>query len=284
MSKLFVVGDSFSFPFNGGKQLWPLSVARTLEETYNKKIEIVNKSLIGASQDYIWKTLGDILPEVTPDDFLIVILTSSDRFWYFEDRPEYSNLMSIENISQSTNDIDLQKILIGFISRIWRPSLAKQLQDHRLGYLSYQVLKNKLRRPMIIKGFEYVIDNEDKFPDLNFSKHSLSKIQLEEFEKFNGIFGSVDLLIDKYWNHIDCRYNHMCISNHLVLGKMVAEGLLLDIPIDLGSNQFHKSIITTANYKDKDFATKELNLKYFNEMLSNSIRQKLGAKSFKLLF
>jgi len=94
-----------------------------------------------------------------------------------------------------------------------------------------------------------------------------------------------DVLMGKeYWHHIDCRYNHMCLSNHGVLGEIVGQGLYHDSSVVLGSDQFHKRIITVKNCKDKDFAANEFSLKYFNEMISNSVRQKLGAKSFRLFF
>jgi hypothetical protein len=285
MAKLFILGDSFSFPHKTEQKLWPVIAADQLSKKTGTKVEIVNHSLIGASQDYVWKTLSDTLPQITPDDFLLIILTSCDRFWYFEKNPEYSNMMSYANIAQATSDETLQKSLFDFITRIWRPSLALQLQDHRLGYLSYHVLKNKLKTPLIIKGFEYDSNIAVDFPDLNFSQNSLARIQFAEFEKFKGAFSSADLLMDdKYWHHIDCRYNHMCLSNHAVLGNAVGEGLYNGSTVTLGSDEFHKNIITEKNCKDKDFAAKEFCVKYFNDMLSNSVRQKLGAKSFKLFF
>jgi hypothetical protein len=285
MAKLFILGDSFSFPHKTEQKLWPVIAADQLSKKIGSKVEVVNHSFIGASQDYVWKTLSDILPQITPDDFLLIVLTSCDRFWYFEKKPEYSNMMSYANIAQATDDETLQKSLFDFITRIWRPSLALQLQDHRLGYLSYHVLKNKLRTPLIVKGFEYESDIELQFPDLNFSQNSLARIQFAEFEKSTGLFSGADMLMDdKYWHHVDCRYNHMCLSNHAVLGKVVSEGLYNNSSITLGSDEFHKNIITEKNCKDKDFAAKEFCVKYFNDMLSNSVRQKLGAKSFKLFF
>jgi hypothetical protein len=285
MAKLFILGDSFSYPHKTEKKLWPVIAGEQLSKKIGSKVEVVNHSLIGASQDYVWKQLDNILPQITADDYLMIILTSCDRFWYFEKNPEHSNLTTIENINQVTSDRTLQNALVAFISKIWRPSLAMQLQDHRLGYLSYHVLKQKLRKPLIIKGFEYVFDQEKKFPELNFTKHSLARIQVHEFEEFRDEFIGGDLIMDKsYWHHVDCRYNHMCLSNHTVLGNAIGEGLFNESTVTLGLDEYHKSIITVKNCKDKDFAAKEFCLKYFNEMLSNSVRQKLGAKSFKLLF
>lgn len=285
MAKLFILGDSFSFPHKTTDKLWPAIVADELAKKSNSNIELVNHSLIGASQDYVWKTLQDILPQITPSDFLIIVLTSCDRFWYFEKKPEYSNMMTYANIAQATDDPALHTTLFNFITRLWRPALALQLQNHRLGYLSYYVLKKNLRRPLILKGFQYDHDHEKDFPELNFSQDCLARIQFEEFEKFNGDFGGADLLMDaKYWHHVDCRYNHMCLSNHSVLGKTVSQGLLNNSTVDLGSNEFYKNIVTEKNCKDKNYAAKEFCIKYFNEMLSNSVRQKLGAKSFQLFF
>lgn len=285
MAKLFILGDSFSYPHKTEHKLWPVIAAEQLSKKIVSEVEVVNHSLIGASQDYVWKQLDNMLPQITANDYLMLILTSCDRFWYFEKKPEYSNLMSLENIAQVTEDRTLQNALVTFITQVWRPSLAVQLQNHRLGYLSYKILKQQLKRPLIIKGFEYVVDNELDFPELNFSHHSLAKIQLTEFEKFEGVFTGEDVLLSKeYWHHIDCRYNHMCLSNHAVLGNAIGEGLFNESTVTLGSDEYHKSIITVKNCKDKDFAANEFSLKYFNEMISNSVRQKLGAKSFKLFF
>jgi len=185
MKKLFVLGDSFSYPYETDKLLWPVVISKKLEQRLGEKIEIDNRSLIGASQDYVWKNLSDVIEIITPDDFLIIILTSAERFWFFENRPEYSNILTIENVNQMTEDTNLQKIVLGFITRIWRPTLAKQLQNHRLGYLSYLILKKKLRKPLILKAFEQDNIDHSVFPELIFSKHCLANIQLREFEKFD---------------------------------------------------------------------------------------------------
>lgn len=285
MPKLFILGDSFSYPHTSTKDLWPVVAGKKLSKEINKDIEVINYSFIGANQDFLWKNLDVILNEITPEDYLVVVLTSCDRFWFIENRPELSNLMSSTNIYQATNDTELQTAIFGFMTKIWRPSLSMQWQDHRLGYLSYHVIKKQLRKPLILKGFEWVIDQEERFSDLIFSKHSLAKIQLEEFEKFDGKFTGGDVLMaEKYWHHIDCRYNHLCLSNHLILGEKLADALKFETNIDLGSNDFHKKIITEKNCKSEDLAQKEFSPRYFNEMINNSVRQKLGAKSFGLYF
>lgn len=286
MPKLFVLGDSFSYPFETKDKLWPIVAGEQLSNSLKKTTMVVNYSLIGASQDYTWKQLDRVLEEITSEDFLVIVLTSNTRFWYFDDRPEHSNIQCIENVQQAApDDPAMQNVLMGFSTRIWRDSLATQLEKHRLGYLCYQVIKKKLKTPIILKGFAHTAFNQEEFPELSFSNHCLSKVQLEEFEKFDGKFSGGDILMDpKYWHHIDCRYNHLCLSNHLVLGEILADSILNDKPVDLTSNRFQKALITETNCKDKDFAAKEFYLKYFNEMINNSLRQKLGAKSFKLFF
>lgn len=286
MKKLYILGDSFSYPHKTEKKLWPVLAAEYLEHNLNEKIEIVNQSIIGASQDYVWRQLDKVLSEITSNDFLIIVLTSSDRFWFFEDRPEHSNIASIRNVQQvAGSDIELQNAVWGFITKIWRSSLAQQLQEHRLGYLAYHVLSKNLKNPIILKAFEDSVIPEEKYTNLLFSKHSLAKIQLEEFEKFEGLFSGGDVLMAKeYWHHLDCRYNHMCLSNHIILGKLVGESLHNNVTIDLGSDEFHKKLITTSNCKNKEFAAKEFSIKYFNEVINNKVRQTLGAKSFRLFF
>ncbi len=285
MTKLFVIGDSFSYPHKTKIKLWPHLVADYLGSRLGKSVDVVNTSMIGCSQDFIWKQFNDIENSISSEDFLVMILTSCDRFWVIEQRPEWSNLRSIENIEQVTNDIEFQKIILGFMTRIWRDSLARQHQDQRLGYLSYRVMKKKLRKPLAIKAFHSVIDNENQFDDIIFSKDSLGKIQLLEWEKFQGCEAPIDPLLDRpYWNHVDCRYNHLTLSNHAVLGKIVGDSLLSENSPDLSSPDFHKKIITIENHKDKTFAEKELNLLWFNEMINNSLRSKLGARLLGLKF
>jgi len=284
VSKLFVLGDSFSYPHAGNANLWPIVAARKLEKLSNKKIEVVNNSLIGASQDFTWNTLDSILTEITQEDFLIIVLTSPDRFWYFQNRPEYSNIQNIQNIKEISDNPKIQESLLTFVTNIWRDSLALQLQNHRLGYLAYQVVSKKLRTPLILFGFHNLV-NPDQYPELLFSKNSLSKIQIEEFEKSSINRPREDILLDKkYWHHVDCRYNHLCLSNHQVLGELAAESLVNNTRVDLESTLFYKKIITEQNCKDKEFANKELNPSFFKEMESNRVRQQLGAPSFKLRF
>lgn len=289
MKKLYILGDSFSYPHKTEKKLWPVITGEYLEQQLKEKVEIVNLSLIGASQDYVWKKLDHVLEQITQDDYLVIVLTSSDRFWYIENRPEFSNLGSVKSIIHSTEDAELQNAIWGFLTKIWRNSLAQQLQDHRLGYLCYHVLSKKLKKPIILKGFEEILTPLNKYNEIIFSKNSLAKIQLEEFSNFEGVrsgdYASGDILMDeKYWHHVDCRYNHMCLSNHKILGSKLGDSLLTGGEIDLGSNEFYKGIITPENCKNNDLAAKEFSVRYFKEMLNNKLRQDFGAKSVRLFF
>lgn len=286
MRKLFVVGDSFGFPYkkaNPDTLLWPEICAKKLAKETGESIEIENYCLIGCSQDYMWKQIDKILEQITPDDYFLIILTSVDRFWFFEDKPEYSNIRCVENATHmANNDTKLRDILLGFVTKIWRTSLALQHQRHRIGYLSYQIVKKTLRKPIIVKGFSSQLNSEE-WPDLIFSNGVLLKTQLNEFEK--NINDKYDFLLDnEYWNHVDCRYNHLCLSNHIVLGDEVANGFLNSVAPNVTSDKFHKNIITTENCRSQDFANKELNPDYFKDMLNTRIRQNLGAKTFRLFF
>jgi hypothetical protein len=284
MKKLFILGDSFSFGYKTENLLWPIITSNQLESVTGSKVEVINHSLIGSSQDFIWKNLSKVLEEITPEDFLVVILTSENRFWFFEDRPEHSNIMSVDNIKQMTSDIGVQNAVTGFLRHIWRDSIAELHQNHRLGYLSYHSLKKNLRKPIILKGFPSSIIKEENFPDLIFSKGNLLKVQLEEFVYPNKNLKYDNLLDNKYWHHIDCRYNHLCLSNHKILGEILSQSLINETSPDLESNLFYKSLITENNLIDKEFAAKELSMSLFNEMLNNRLRKKLGANPFKLKF
>ena len=67
MKKIYIVGDSFS------SNNWA-SNADASENTWHKLLgkqldaEVVNKSLIGSSQDYAWAHIHLCQPSITPDD------------------------------------------------------------------------------------------------------------------------------------------------------------------------------------------------------------------------
>lgn len=285
MPKIFIVGDSFGYPFVTDNKLWPIIAKEYLEEKLKDSVDVVNECMIGTSQDFAWKQLEHMLEQITPSDYLVVVLTSPDRFWYFEEKPEYTNVQSFANIEQFSQDPDIRTILYGFVTRMWRHSLAVQLQNHRLGFLSYHVLKLGLRKPLIIKGFDNIVDNDEHFPELNFSTGSLGQIQRNEFTMNNGNKTNMDaVLLEKYWHHVDCRYNHLCLSNHKVLGNLVGEALLKESLLDLNSSEFIQNIIDEQNCRNKDLAEKELSLKWYDEMIKNRLRNNLGVKGLKLFF
>lgn len=285
MSTLYVLGDSFSYPHNSSSDLWPIIAAKSLSEQINTPLKVINKSYLGCSQDYIWKQLIDIEKEITPNDYLVIVLTSPDRFWLREDRPEWSNIQTLDNAVQVTNDPVLQQIILGFMTRIWRDSLSRQHQEHRLGYLSYLKIQKKLKSPIILKAFDSTNINERNYPDLIFSQSYLSFIQLNEWELFDQTKPRMDPILEsQYWCHVDCRYNHLTLSNHKVLGNIIGKSLLNGTSPELSSEKFVKKIITVDNHKDENFAKTELNYKWYKEMINAGLRTKLAAKKIPLLF
>ena len=285
MPNLYIIGDSFSFPHQSINDLWPIVASKFLAQKINLPVYVKNQSFIGCSQDYIWKKFMEIEKDITADDFLVIVLTSADRFWIKEDKPEWSNIQTIDNAAQMTNDPGFQQIILGFMSRIWRTSLSSQHQSHRLGYLGYTKLKKNLRKPIVLKAFDSVNVDETKFTDIIFSKGHLSEIQLHEWELYKQNKPRMDPLLEStYWCHVDCRYNHLTLSNHRILGRMIGDSLFNGTNPDLSPNNFEQKIITVANHKDESFAKLELNTKWFKEMINNSLRTKFAANKLPLFF
>lgn len=254
-TRLFIVGDSFSIPPGQGDpaKTWTEVLHRELEQHHGTDIEYVNCSLMGSSQEWAWKFLQIWLNDyMTKDDYLVVCLTHPSRMWFFEGLPSLTN----------ANIIDLDDHVSGeqsraieyYIRYIQRPELDLQTVNNRMAYVCYQVLKRQLRKPLFIRCFRQELDQAKDWPEVNIAEGSLfSDIQYWEFQ---------DPEVDRdgeFWHGLDCRYNHMCLSNHQILGRRAAQSLITGEPLDIKEG-YLRSIIKDDALNDPDFCSRELNV------------------------
>jgi hypothetical protein len=251
---LFVIGDSFSVsPASTDPVMtWTRRAAQELSHLHNEPVSLINNSMMGVSQDWMWLTLQDWMADglITDQDYLVVTLTHASRFWYLDRDPAMSN-SNIIDLDRHCSPEECRAIEL-FIKHIQRPRLDGIHLNNRMGWLSYQVLKKKLKQPLIVKGFEQLLLDFEQSSELLISQGSLFEdIQYWEFEdpaaEENNLF----------WNGIDCRYNHMCLDNHEILGKRVAESLFHQTPLDLTSG-FHQGLLTADVLDDPDFCKQQL--------------------------
>lgn len=267
---LYVVGDSFSYHFRceeysknihaQNAPLWHRRIASMLGVQYLK-----NYSVAGVSQDYIFQQLDkEVFPNITQDDYLIIVPTDRSRFWFFQDDPGLSNFSSVAGtgsigIKKYIQEEEKQNSVLGFISHIQREELDTLWNTWRFGWLSYKV-KN-LRPPLILQGFDN--DNlSEVWENLNFSKGSLSKVQQKECNEGDPFV---------WWKGKDLRYNHLCISNHIILADKIYDFFVNDNVVDLNIG-FCKNILKKYTWNSAEFTMKELNIQEVDNYNANNTR------------
>jgi len=255
MSRLFVIGDSFSAsPPKGDTTLvWPRLVCEKLQKLTNKEIVLINNSLVGSSQDWMWTHLQIWLNyEMTADDYLVICLTHPSRVWFLERMPEMSNANIIDLDKHVTKEE--AKAIELFIRYIQRPMIDLMNVNNRLAYVAYQTNRHKLKKPIIIKCFDQDLDQAQEFEELIIADGSLmSDVQYHEF------INPEQETDNKFWHGIDARYNHLCLRNHGILADKILHSLLTQEPIDLKQG-FHKNFLMESLLEDNNFCANELNL------------------------
>ena len=254
--RLFVVGDSFSISAGAGDSspVWTEVVHRQLEQHHGESIEYVNCSLMGSSQEWAWKFLQIWLDgHMTDQDYLMVCLTHPSRMWFFEDLPALTNANIIDIDDHVSSE--RSRAIEYYIRYIQRPELDLQTVNNRMAYVCYQVLKQQLKKPLFIRCFKQELDQAKAWPEINLADGSLMEdIQHWEFEDVDADTNAT------FWYGLDCRYNHMCLSNHEILGKRAAHSLITGEPLDIKTG-YHRALIKDDALSDADFCSKELCVK-----------------------
>ena len=249
-TKIFVFGDSFGDVTACGDdrgRAWPAQLAQTLAEKFKRPIEVVNWSMIGASQDHTWSCIMRCVEqgEIAPDDYVVVLMTSPERYWFFEHVPYITNTAIID----FDDELEPEQTAAAaqYLQHIQRPQLTHLHLDLRLGWLSNIVHSLRLRKPLMVPCFEQRFEPKS-YPSLNFSRGCLYDIQLKEWQSAT----------DSNWQGVDLRYLHLCLRNHAVLAELMAQSLWRTTTLDLDSDQFHRGFLTLASADDPEFFEHEL--------------------------
>ena len=266
-TKIFVFGDSFGDVTACGDdqgRAWPAQLAQTLAEKFKRPIEVVNWSMIGASQDHTWSCIMRCVEqgEITPDDYMVVLMTSPERYWFFEDVPYITNTAIIDFDDELTPEQTEAAAL--YFQHIQRPQLTHLHLDFRLGWLSNIVQNLKLRKPLLIPCFNQQFAAAS-YPALNFAQGCLYDVQLNEWQEPTG----------NNWQGVDLRYTHLCLRNHAVLAELMAQSLWRTGTLDLGSDQFHRAFLTLESGSDPEFFKHELSPVQGEKLLE--IQKKIGS-------
>jgi hypothetical protein len=252
MQRLIILGDSFSVPrgVDDPAETWVNTLGQHISELTGKPVETKNGSMVGSAQDWVWQQLINYMPYSTPDDYLMICLTHPSRFWFLKDLPQMTNV-GIIDIDQWI-DRDQERAIEGYLRYIQRPELDTQFMIQRMGWLAYQVKSRGLRRPLMVKCFRQEVGESADYSELNWANGNLfDNIQFHEFEDPS------DEKNTDYWYGIDCRYNHMLLSNHRILTPRVADALVNDSTLDL-THGFIQGAIKEDSLEDQDFVNQEL--------------------------
>ena len=261
MSKLYIVGDSFSAAsttLNDDTPVWYKLLAEKLGVD-----QTINNSIIGAAQDFSWYSLQNWSNHITPNDYLVVILTHPGRFWFIEDDPSTAKYDNVNGYEKRFKP-NVATAIKMYIEYIQRPSLDTVWLENRLGWLAYNAHLRKWRKPLIMLAFTQDIRQAVEYPDIQFSNGSLTDhVANPEIAippaVFNSDeeFGSYIAKLDEVNNGVDVRHNHMCLRNHAILADKLYQSFVTGTELDLTTG-FKTEIFNKTTSNDPDFIKNEL--------------------------
>ena len=271
MPTIYVFGDSFTVPnqiYSGSTPhglyaspgeswqqgqprpktaTWINLVAAALSQQH-RDLDLINHSQHGVAQDFCWTQINQAISVITADDYVIVAVTHPNRFWYIQEHPNLSN-HHIINLEQYLEKEQAQAIQL-FMQHIQRPELDTLHQTNRMKSLAYEVLKRGLRRPLMINCFATDITEVAGIEELAWAQGNLFTIQAQEYLR-----GEDDST--NFFKGVDCRYNHLCLSNHQILADKVIAAFTEGAVVDLDQG-FHQGLLKDGVLKDQEFCRREL--------------------------
>ena len=240
MRTLHIFGDSFSQPF---KEDW---VWTNLLGSKLKVDALSNRSHIGVSNDWIFASvrqaiLGQGERPLVKDDVVVVVLTHPQRYWFFKDKPQFSNYM-ISNWEEFIDDKSIIDAIKGYVNHIQRDDLEQLKTEFQVGWLKQ--MRNQVGFDLLlIPGFAMTIDYGWITNVLGDLTGSVS----------NAEFKTVDDDNNWYKQGIDTRYNHLCKDNHEILADKCVNSLLTGNDLDLCVG-FKRHILTA----DERYTSKQV--------------------------
>jgi hypothetical protein len=251
MSILYIVGDSFSSAEKLGRdqeKTWWYRLAQKLQCK-----GFTNWSMIGSAQEYAWYMLLVQMNQITPDDYLLIVSTHPSRRWWVIDDPTLGKVEFLQDADHI--DDNIAKTAELWERYVQTPQMDSIAALQRLGWLSSVVQNKKLRKPLVIFGFDQLVPGYEEFTNIKYSKGSLTEnVATPEVPG-----GHADDVYNKLIQGIDPRYNHMCLRNHEVMLEKTYNAFTTDQELDLTTG-FELGILTNESINDPTFIEKELDL------------------------
>lgn len=259
-TRLWIFGDSWSAlsPQTDPERVWTRQLSHRLSNSINHPVQLRNHSLIGCSQDWITLQFLENAHLMKENDYVIVILTSPQRYWFFKDKPDLTNWNIIDFDQWIT--ADQAKAVEYYIKHIQRDEIDHLHTVNRLANIAYECAARGLRRPLIIKGFAQNLGSAEHYPDLNIARGFLTKVQGEEYSHRDLLSDRYNKGLTNWFNGFDCRYNHLCLTNHDILVDKLLSALVNDQKLDL-EQDFKTDLIGEHWYENPELCSNELNPK-----------------------
>lgn len=266
--KLWIFGDSWSsLSTTDPSCVWTRQLAHKLALAIGQPITLHNTSLIGSAQDWALMEYVKVLDQIRPEDYMVFLLTSPTRYWYFEDLPSVSNWNILD--FDSVVGKDRARAVEAYIKYIQRPEIDELNVQGRLSTIAYETRSRRLRNPLILKGFEQELGLAASYSELNISLGDLAEVQNKEYQNLELVEKLVNQGIAGYFRGSDCRYNHLCLRNHDILADKLVDALVTNTSPDL-STGFYEAIVEPDWHRDEEFCQRELKpevVEYFKENL-----------------
>jgi hypothetical protein len=225
MNKLYIYGDSFSADFDSEDWIWTRSLAHRMSNL-GLIGTLKNASYAGTANDWIWNHVRNDASEWQPGDYVIVIPTEIARQWWFEDRPDMSNIMSLM-YAQEAKDLKKQKpqavsAVENYYQYLWRNDIDVLRFEQSLVWLKALAIQAQVNL-VIMPAFNIPIDYSGVIPTIGSLTETVC----------NGEFATEEDMNRWYSAGVDTRYNHMQRKNHAVMADKLVDRFTNNVPVDL---------------------------------------------------
>jgi hypothetical protein len=236
MSKIWIFGDSYGTHLANNNQkitpwFWAYSLGKRLNCT-----EYKNFSQWGVGNDYIHHEIDLHAEEISPQDYVIVITSSSSREWLIEEQPTFSNFY-VDDLHKHVSR-DQYNAIVGYANNLQFYRKSQLNFKKMLGSIHY--MTDKFNWNLIaIPGSEH-----DGFPVSHryTVKGSLFDVCYNEFKSKQ----DTEWFYNKFSNTIDRRAGHLTKNNHKILEDKLYNTFTNNKILDL-TTSFEEKIISKNN-------------------------------------
>ena len=240
MSKLWVFGDSYSIPIEFIGSDGDLAAAHIDKTVYttNWIEELANKlpidelqvySEFGVANEWIFKQGMEQSNNFSPEDYVVIQMTNSNRHWWFPERAVESNIPQL--ISHPNWSREKRKAITLHL---------KYLQNDNMDNLIYSsIIYSFMYIKLALPGLKLLF-----LPGWGRAPETIGNLTVDVCDKEFDSSKTQQLFYEK--TGFDSRLNHMSIENHYILADKVGDYFINQTPVDLTAG-FKTTIYTKEN-------------------------------------